>query len=122
VIDEAMRRLKLLTEELDIHLMLIVHPSKTDDGKNGKLAKLTMNSGKGASSIVQECDNYLTVERREQDGRYYCEVTVHKNRAMAYVGKATFAVGDNRNTYTECTEGLPDAPRTETDWIGRVDN
>lgn len=108
VIDEAMRRIKLLSEELNIHVLMIVHPNKTEDGRDGKPVKLGMNSGKGASSIVQECDNYWTVERHDADGKLYAILTVHKNRNFGRTGKVYFEVSENRNTYLECKDVLPE--------------
>ncbi len=102
VIDEAMRRLKMLTEELAIHIMLIVHPNKTEDSKTGKPVRLGLNSGKGASSIAQECDNYFVVEKVDMGGKPVAVVKLIKNREIGTTGNIAFNVADNLNKYCEC--------------------
>lgn len=79
--DECLRRIKQWTERLGVHIVLIVHPSQPKNSK-GDQGKLDMYSGKGSSSIVQECDNYWIVYRgdAENEGEYFSIFEEHKNR------------------------------------------
>lgn len=97
-IDESMRQIKQWTLKYNIHILLLVHPSMTKD-KAGNLVKLGLNSGKGASSISQESDNFWVVSRKEEEGRYYSKLEILKNREMGKTGTISFRVLDNLNTY-----------------------
>ena len=100
-IAETIRALSVLAQEMNIHILLISHPHKPND-RNGKLEELTMNSGKGSSSIVQEADNYMIVSRPEtQNDMNYSIVRIVKNRENGRLGKMAFLVSENGNTFTE---------------------
>ncbi|MBN1578220.1 MAG: AAA family ATPase [Chitinispirillaceae bacterium] len=99
-IDETMRKLSQITQRLNVHTMLVVHPSKIMDDKSGKLIPVGLNSAKGASSIQQEAFNFITVQKKEdKDGNYYSKVNILKNRAIGRTGEILFSVLQNLNTY-----------------------
>lgn len=97
-ISECVRSLSILAQKLGVHIAIIVHPHKTND-RSGRLEKLTMNSAKGSSGIVQESDNYLIVERPGEDS--ISIVSIVKNREIGKLGKMAFVVLDNGNTFVE---------------------
>lgn len=100
LLDETVRRLKVLSETQDIHLVLLVHPSKTEDGRTGKLVKLGLNSSKGSSAIAQEADNFMIVERGTgEKGKHRARVHIVKNRELGIHGTVDFEVLPNRNTF-----------------------
>lgn len=102
VIDESIRIIKQLTERLNVHVLLIVHPHKVGEGAN-----VGLNSPKGASSISQECDNFWVVKRGENgdddefDFDLKSEFTMLKNREYGMVNKnnLVFDVKENCNTF-----------------------
>jgi replicative DNA helicase len=99
-IDETMRKLSQVTQRLNVHTMLIVHPSKIMDDKSGKLIPVGLNSAKGASSIQQEAFNFITVQKKDDDGNYFSKVSILKNRAIGRTGDVVFNVLPNMNTFT----------------------
>ncbi len=68
LMDECVRRVKQWTEKHNIHIVLVVHPAKPSGGSKAAESKLSMYSGKGTSSIVQESDNFWIVDRGECEG------------------------------------------------------
>ncbi len=98
VIDEAVRRLKIATERHNVHIALLVHPSKMEDSRTGELARLGLNSSKGASSIVQECDNYLVVSKAKGE-HPQSRIEILKNRDSGRTGTIVLDVLPNLNTY-----------------------
>lgn len=100
VIDDTVRAIVKASERLEIHSMLVVHPAKTND-KDGKLERLTVNSGKGASSIQQEASNYWIVSKSiEDDGTCpKSRVDLVKNREFGRTGKIMFDVANNYNKF-----------------------
>lgn len=103
-IDNAVRTIKGWSIEYDIHIILVVHPHATKSDE-----EITINSLKGASSIKQECDNFIIVKRLTKDsGEYECdsdkptaEVTINKNRAFGNTGKIEYFVRRNNNSFSE---------------------
>ena len=105
-IDDTMRGLKRLTDDLNSHICLITHPYKTEDSKTGKKAKLTTNSSKGSGSISQESDNFIIVERPEMKGDesedpMVARVRIMKTRELGVRGSVLFKVKPNGNTFFE---------------------
>lgn len=98
-IDESMRRLHVLAEELDVHLAIITHPHKIEDSRTGKPAKLGLMSTKGASSIAQETDNYIVVCRGTGENLGKALIEIQKNRELGRTGQVTFDVLPNNNTF-----------------------
>ncbi len=103
VIDETIRQLKIWTEKFNIHIVLLVHPHKTQDDRTGKPAKLGIMSSKGASSISQESDNFWIiskpVKKENELEELKSKLEIHKNREFGKTGAIYFDVLNNRNTY-----------------------
>lgn len=99
-IDETIRTIKQWTDKYNIHIILIAHPHMTSDDKDGKSSKLGLNSLKGASSIAQECDNFITVCKNndEETGELFTSIEVLKNRSYGKTGQFLLRVKDNGNT------------------------
>lgn len=99
--EQAMRRLKNMTKSLNFHMMLIVHPAKTQD-RNGELQKLGLNSFKGASAIQQESDNVMIIHKGSAEfGINTAMVKIEKNRELGTCGEIKFDVLPNMNSYIE---------------------
>ena len=98
-IDETVRKLSQATQATKLHTLLIVHPPKTTDDRTGGLVTLGLNSPKGASSIQQEAFNFLTVSKKEEDGKFFARLQILKNREIGKTGEVVFSVLDNMNTY-----------------------
>ena len=99
LLDESVRRIKQWTERFECHICLIVHPSKPSGKSDGKLS---MYSGKGSSSIVQEADNYWIVYRvQKSDGQYYSLFEEHKNRehGLGVNTSCMYEVMENKSSY-----------------------
>ena len=97
-IDEAVRRIKQMSNRLDIHIILVAHPSKTEDARDGKNVKLGLNCIKGSSAIPQESDNFVVVSRPAEDDTMEARWRIIKNRAHGRLGKIDFKVAENGNT------------------------
>lgn len=98
-IDESIRQIKQWTERFNIHILLLVHPHMTADGKDGKPVELGLNCVKGASSIAQESDNFWIVSRKDDNGDLLSRVQIKKNRGMGRLGEIKFNVRGNLNTF-----------------------
>lgn len=100
-IDETVRRIKLWTDKYNIHILMIAHPHMTND-RDGKPQKLGLNSLKGASSIVQESDNFLIVSRdfdvEDKGEGTLSMIDVKKNREFGKLGSFCLKVLPNGNT------------------------
>lgn len=60
--DEAMHEFVMLAKKIPIHIVLIVHPKKTDGGRVESEFDL-----KGSSTAVQECSNVMLFNRPKAD-------------------------------------------------------
>lgn len=101
LMDESVRRIKQWTERFDIHICLIVHPAKPS-GSGKSSGKLSMYSGKGSSSIVQESDNFWVVYRvQKEDGTFHSLFEQEKNReyGLSANNGCMYEVMDNKNSY-----------------------
>ena len=124
LIDESMRQMKQWTDEYNIHIVLVAHPHATQDSRTGKAVELGMNSGKGASSILQESDNYWVVARpekkKDEAEKLRCKLSVKKNREVGNTGDIYFDVLPNRNTFVpegkKVEEEKQDAVQEEMYW------
>jgi twinkle protein len=115
-IDETMRAISQTAQRLKIHILLIVHPSKTADDR-GQLIPVGLNSAKGASSIQQESFNFLTIARKEEEERKLAKVTILKNRTDGRVGEIVFNVRDNLNTFF--TDSMQPRAEREEAWYAK---
>lgn len=104
-IDETIRTIKQWTDKYNIHIVLIAHPHMTSDDKSGKSVKLGLNSLKGASSIAQECDNFITVcqDNNKETGENFSSIEILKNREYGKVGQFILRVLENGNTMIPVT-------------------
>jgi len=101
VIDETVRAIRQLSVKHGIHIFLAVHPTKVGADKNGSQNKIGIESAKGSSSIAQESDNYIVVEK-SCDG--VSEVRFEKNREEGLSGNHScyFRLTANFNSFYEC--------------------
>lgn len=84
-IDEAVRAIKLWSQELQIHILLVVHPAKLGRDAKGNVRKVELDDLKGSSEIKKECDNGVRVWK-ERDEREECdksEIAILKCRSNA---------------------------------------
>lgn len=66
-IDQAVREIKGWTLDLQVHIVLVVHPSKLQTDSRGRIIKPTLNNLKGSSAIKQEADNGIRIWRHRSD-------------------------------------------------------
>lgn len=93
MISETMRCLHTWTEDYDFHNALVVHPDKFNADK------VTVMSGKGSSSIGQEADNSIAIQKNEQERK--SRVRIIKHAAFGRLGEIMFDVHDNGNKFYE---------------------
>lgn len=102
LMDECLRRIKRWTEKHNIHIVLVVHPSKPSGGGKAGESKLSMYSGKGSASIVQESDNFWIVGRGEDAKDNPVSLfTEEKNRehGLGLCNSVQFDVLDNKSSF-----------------------
>ena len=115
-LDRAVRFMTEIVKEQNIHLLLIVHPSKPQMDARGKPVDLGLYSTKGSSSIPQESSNYIVMKRltmfKDLDGRFPKEgrnimiADIKKNRAFGDNGYFLLDVQPNRATYLDAEPWL----------------
>lgn len=101
VIDEAVRALAKAAENMESHILLIVHPHMVHD-KDGRLVRLGLNSLRGSQAIAQESSNFWVISRKiDADGNVenLSRLEVLKNREFGRIGQIDFDVSDNGNTF-----------------------
>lgn len=99
VIDETMRMFTTIAQELDVHILILVHAIKTQDKATGESRKLGINSAKGSGSIAQEAFNFWIIDRDENN--HGSIVEIRKNRTYGKTGTILYKVSENLNTYIE---------------------
>lgn len=97
-IDESIRRISGLARNLSTHILLIAHPYKTENPQTGKLATLGLYCIKGSSSVVQEANNFVVIEKSSKDDKAKSQWVMLKSREWR-TGKVIFDVLPNRNKY-----------------------
>lgn len=122
VMDEAVRQIKRWTDEYNIHIVLITHPHKVEENRNGKPAALGMNSSKGTSAIFQEADNYFVVSKPEKkkdvdENEHRCKLTVLKNREIGNCGDVYFKVLPNKNTFVPIDKPVEDTNKPKEEAV-----
>lgn len=98
-IDEAMREIHTLAMEFKVGVVLVVHPTKTLDGK-----EVTMSDLKGSSSIKQYADNIIIVTRMSRLGscdKSRVKIRVFKNRLQGIEGEVFLHYLPQEDGYTE---------------------
>ena len=84
-IDEVMREIHTLAMQFKVGVILVVHPTKTLDGK-----EVTMSDLKGSSSIKQYADNIIIVTRMsrlDSCDNLKTKIRVFKNRLQGIEGE-----------------------------------
>ena len=119
-IDNAMRQLKVLADEVGIHLVLVVHPSKLGQGFKGRTRRVTLDDLKGSSEIKKVADNGIRVYRERKDGvgskHDDTEIAVLKCRSPAGAeGAITLHFDGQSERYVESTLGMGSDLSTPTD-------
>lgn len=79
-INEAMRELHVLAMQHQIHIVLVVHPTKVPDNKI-----IQMNDIKGSSAIKQYADNIIILTRMDRldaNDLFRVMISVRKNRLL----------------------------------------
>lgn len=88
VIGEYVRSVELWAKDLDIHIILVVHPTKLGvDQRTGRTRKVELDDLKGSSDIKQTCDNAIRVYRNREESSGgnsdLTEISVLKCRSSA---------------------------------------
>jgi hypothetical protein len=94
-IGETMRKLKSLTNELNIHTWLIVHPSKTETEDN--ISEFTL---RGSAEIAQICDNLLIIRADKEKKQTTLELRLSRSE-LANAGKIALDFNTETQKYTE---------------------
>jgi twinkle protein len=66
-IDEAVRAFKLWSQDLQIHIMLVVHPAKLGRDGKGNVRKVQLDDLKGSSEIKKEADNGIRIHKQRDE-------------------------------------------------------
>jgi twinkle protein len=85
--DTLMARLREITIRYNVHVVVVIHPRKTDDGED-----IGIHSIYGTSKSTQEADNIWLIQNR--DG--FKIFDIRKNRYDGELGR--IPLGFNRNT------------------------
>jgi twinkle protein len=106
VIDQVVRALKVIAEDLGIHIALVVHPAKLGRDHKGNTRKVVLDDLKGSSEIKKTADLGIRVwrERKDDTGSSSdnVEMTVLKCRSPAGgEGSAWFYFDPNGERYLE---------------------
>jgi twinkle protein len=76
--DDLIAKLRTLATEKNVHITLVIHPKKTDDGQD-----LSISSIFGTSKSTQEADNIFIIQNRPG----YKILDIKKNRYDGEIGK-----------------------------------
>lgn len=93
-----MIELKTLSIDLDVHIMLIAHPHKLDVKEPVRMVDI-----KGASSIYQDVDNFLSIFVNPEQ-RKHVTVIVEKNREYSKTGDCVLLFDDETFNYENVRE------------------
>jgi hypothetical protein len=80
--DDLISKLRTLATEKNVHISLVIHPKKTDDGDD-----LSINSIFGTSKSTQESDNIYILQNRNG----FKIIDIKKNRFDGEIGKVALA-------------------------------
>lgn len=94
MLDQAISRLRKFATSHNVHVSLIIHPRKEDEGH-----ALSTSSVFGSAKATQEADNVVMV----QQGRHYRYLEVTKNRFTGDLGKIPYKFVRSTNRYVEMT-------------------
>jgi len=94
ILDSAISKLRKFATQHNVHVSLIIHPRKEDEGH-----ALSTSSVFGSAKATQEADNVIMV----QQGKYYRYLEVTKNRFSGDLGKIPYKYVRNISRYVELT-------------------
>lgn len=94
ILDAAISRLRKFATSHNVHVSLIIHPRKEDEGH-----ALSTSSVFGSAKATQEADNVIMV----QQGKFYRYLEVTKNRFTGDLGKIPYKFVRSTNRYVEMT-------------------
>lgn len=93
-LDQSISRLRKFATSHNVHVSLIIHPRKEDEGH-----ALSTSSVFGSAKATQEADNVVMV----QQGKFYRYLEVTKNRFTGDLGKIPYKFVRATNRYVEMT-------------------
>jgi len=85
--DSLMARLREISIKFNVHIAIVIHPRKTEDGED-----IGIHSIYGTSKATQEADNIWLIQNREG----YKLLDIKKNRYDGELGR--IPLGFNRET------------------------
>jgi twinkle protein len=91
-LDSAISLFRKFATEKNVHITLIIHPRKEDDGQ-----ALSINSVFGTAKATQEADNVIIVQK----GKYYRYLEVTKNRFSGDLGIVPYKYDKESHKYFE---------------------
>lgn len=92
ILDSTVSRLRKFATHHNVHVSLVIHPRKEDDGR-----ALSTSSVFGSAKATQEADNVIIIQQGKQNR--YLEVT--KNRFNGELGKVPYRFIRDSNRYVE---------------------
>ena len=105
MLDAQMREIKMIALDYDVTIVLVAHPQKVGADRTGKQYKVGLDHGKGTSSISQEADHFMVIEKTCEG---WSEVRVLKGREEGKLGSVFFNLDTNFNRFVEAYENIPD--------------
>lgn len=119
--DSAIHRFVMLVKRLPVHVILVVHPKKTQDGRVTSEFDI-----KGSSTAVQEASNVILFNRLPKDqvdsGLYRPsdrELTIAKARRRGKHVGSKFLFSFNNGRYSEIPKTKPSGPGVAMVGAGR---
>jgi len=95
IMDSAIEKFRKFATERKVHVTIVIHPKKTDDGM-----PLTMSSVFGTAKATQEADNVIIVQNSQQ-WRY---LEICKNRFDGALGQIPYRFQPDCLKYYELTQ------------------
>ena len=90
--DEVISKLRHLSTTHNVHITLVIHPRKGEDGQD-----LNVSSVFGTAKSTQEADNVLILQQRDK----YRVIDVKKNRFDGEVGKSSLWFDKNSKRFEQ---------------------
>ena len=118
-LDEVMTKLRMLVQELDIHLAVVTHLKRVQNNGHEEGGVVSLSHLRGSAGIAQLSDMVISLERDSQNDnaevRNTTLVRVLKNRFSGDTGPASYLQYD-RNTGRQFeVDGLPDGDDSSSD-------
>lgn len=118
-LDEVMTKLRMLVQELDIHLAVVTHLKRVQNNGHEEGGVVSLSHLRGSAGIAQLSDMVISLERDSQNDnaevRNTTLVRVLKNRFSGDTGPASYLQYD-RNTGRQFEiDGLPDGDDSSSD-------